>query len=117
MARRSAHGRTRRWRGSCRAASALWRLFFRLLPPTLGDHPWTWTQRTLPPIWLPFMSPSVPGIGSRMWMICVIRAFGWLTGTRHAGMSACYTPLRNKAPRAAGAGLRATPQNSSIAGG
>jgi hypothetical protein len=26
------------------------------------------------------MFPSVPGFGSRIWMICVIRAFGWPTG-------------------------------------
>ena len=36
------------------------------------------------PIWLRFMFPNVPGFGSRIWTICVIRAFGWLTGTRHA---------------------------------
>jgi hypothetical protein len=36
----------------------------------------------------PVHVPSVPGFGSRTWMIWVIRAFGWLTGTRHAGMSA-----------------------------
>ncbi len=29
------------------------------------------------------MVPGVPGLGSRIWMICV-RAFGWLTETHHA---------------------------------
>lgn len=28
----------------------------------------------------------MPGFGSRIWMICV-RAFGWLTETRHAAMN------------------------------
>jgi hypothetical protein len=32
------------------------------------------------------MCPSVPGFGSRIWMICV-RVFGWLTGTHRAAMS------------------------------
>ena len=58
-------------------------------------------------MWLRFMFPSVPGFGWRIWMICVIRASGWLTGTRHAGVSVRgYTPSHNKAPRAADAGLR-----------
>jgi hypothetical protein len=38
------------------------------------------------------MFPRVPGFGSRIWMICVIRAFGWLTGARHAGVSADMPP-------------------------
>jgi hypothetical protein len=32
------------------------------------------------------MFPSVPGFGSRIWMICV-RASGCLTETHHAAMS------------------------------
>jgi len=32
------------------------------------------------------MFPSVPGFGSRIWMMCV-RAFGWLTETHPASMS------------------------------
>ena len=39
-----------------------------------------------PPIWLRFMFPSVPGFGSRIWMICA-RAFGWLTETHNAAMT------------------------------
>jgi hypothetical protein len=30
--------------------------------------------------WLRLMFPSVPGFGSRIWMICVC-VFGWLTET------------------------------------
>jgi hypothetical protein len=50
--------------------------YYRRLTPSSRD----------PPIWLRFMFPSVPGLGSRIWMICV-RAFGWLTETHHAAMS------------------------------
>ncbi len=49
--------------------------------------------RADPPIWLRFMFPSVPGFGSRSRMMCV-RAFGWLTDTHHAAMSASIAAWR-----------------------